>query len=362
MGKKIIVLFLLVMILVSSSGIYVVGGLQAYARYQQNALANQEHCGGQAPVHICVQSPSSLLSAFYPSYLTTKTSLFTVQYSSGSPMALFMSESIDGFSQAVHQTVNASSTLQTFRFTPPPLTSQVLRKLTSDVNTSFHVLVADSRGHAYYVNDSPLLLRSRLVMQWGAANRMRIAAWVTPHDPAVSELVLKATAYLRVQQPPVPNGMVGYAKASPQMVRDEVDAIYDAMRASQMHYAQESVPYAGPGDTSGGLQDVKLPFEVWRQHSGMCIELTALLASAVESIGLDAEIVIIPEHAFLGVAVTPDDRHFEYWDAVYVNNNVAGDSANTSTDSQFALNANQHTIVDTILISEARKMGINAMV
>jgi len=93
----------------------------------------------------------------------------------------------------------------------------------------------------------------------------------------------------------------------------------------------------------------------------MCIELTLLLASAVEHIGLHAEIVIIPGHAFLGVSVTPDDKHFEYWDAVQVNNNVAGDSANVATDDVYALNVQQHTIVDTIVISDARNAYIDAM-
>ena len=67
----------------------------------------------------------------------------------------------------------------------------------------------------------------------------------------------------------------------------------------------------------------------------MCIELTTLLASAVESIGLHAEIVIIPGHAFLGVSVTPGDSQFEYWDAVQVSNNVAADSDNVYADHEY---------------------------
>ena len=91
----------------------------------------------------------------------------------------------------------------------------------------------------------------------------------------------------------------------------------------------------------------------------MCIELTALLASAVERIGLHAEIVIIPGHAFLGVAVTQNDTQFEYWDAVQVNDNVAGDSANLWADDEYKQNAKR--IVDTILISAARKAYVGPM-
>ncbi len=126
-----------------------------------------------------------------------------------------------------------------------------------------------------------------------------------------------------------------------------------------IRYSQESVPYSGPGDTNVALQNIKLPAEVLQLRSGMCIELTALLASAVENIGLDAEIVIIPGHAFLGVAVTQNDTQFEYWDAVQVNDKVAGDSANLWTDGEYGQNAKQ--IVDTILISAARKAYVGPM-
>jgi hypothetical protein len=139
--------------------------------------------------------------------------------------------------------------------------------------------------------------------------------------------------------------------------------MYDALRLDyRMHYVQEGVPYAGLDDNSGTVQNIKLPFEVLQERSGMCVELTVLLASAVESIGLHAEIVIVPGHAFLGVALTSDNRQFEYWDAVHVNDNVASDSANLYTDAVYETNLRQHTIVDTILIGEARVWGIDPMI
>jgi hypothetical protein len=156
--------------------------------------------------------------------------------------------------------------------------------------------------------------------------------------------------------------MIGYLNhATPLAVRDQVDAIYDALRLDyHMHYVTENVPYNGPGDTSVALENIKLPFEVLQQHSGMCLELTVLLASAVERIGLHAEIVIIPGHAFLGVATTPDDRQFQYWDGVEVNYGVAGASANVYANQEYSENARQ--IVDTIQIDVARQQGVGPMV
>ena len=362
MGKKLIILLLMLAVLVGFSGGYVAVGLEAYSRYQQGSLASQEHCGGQPPVHICVRAPAAIFSAFYPSYVDTHYSLFTIDYSSSNPLTLLINLNIAAFSQVQTQTVNANANTQSASFTPPLLT-HILRTFTTEDNTSLHVLVTDTQGHRYYVNDSPLLLHSRWLMQWVAANRLKIAAWITPDDPAITDLIARATTHLHAEPPPAPTAMIGYDGASRKQVADQVDAIFDAMRVDfQIQYVQADVPYGGPSDSSVATQNIKLPSEVLHQRSGMCVELTVLLASAVERIGLHSEIVIIPGHAFLGVATSPDNRHFQYWDAVLVNNGVAGASANVFANNLYAQNVKRHAILDVILIGNARKADIGPMV
>ncbi|MBE3559558.1 MAG: hypothetical protein IMW89_10065, partial [Ktedonobacteraceae bacterium] len=320
------------------------------------------HCGGQEPVRICVRVPKAIFSAFYPFYLSTQYPLFTVEYSSGSPLTLVISVSIERVSQVQSQTVRATATVQSSAFVPP-LMENVLRRLTTEKNALLHVQVTDTRNRLYYQDDVPLLLHSHRLMQWTAANRLQIGAWVTPADPAVATLITKAAARLPEQPPPVPAAMVGYTGASPQQVVAQVNAIYEALRLDyHIRYVQASVPYDGSGDESAANQEVRLPAEVLQQGSGMCVELTVLLASAVERIGLNAAIVVIPGHVFLGVAVAKDNRHFEYWDAVSINNNVAADSANVQADHIYVQNLQQRTIVDTILLSEARQAHVGPMV
>jgi Transglutaminase-like superfamily len=369
MGKKMALLLAAFGVAAAISSGFVVGGIQAYSRFQQNSLASQQHCGGQAPVHICVQAPLELFSAYYPFYLATHTQPFFVTYSSDSPVTLLISASIVGFSQLEMHTVSATGVIQSQGFIPAPLASAVLKQV-ADTHTSLSVRVTDTRGNLYYSNDSALLLHSHRLMQWVAANRLKIAAWVTPDDAAVKALVTKSLKYLADEPAPAPPAMIGYANhASARAVRDQVDALFDAMRLDyHIRYTQESVPYGGPGDTSVSLENINLPQETLQQHRGMCIELTVLLASAVEEIGLRAEIVIIPGHAFLGVATTPDQgpakpaAQYEYWDAVEVNANVAGDSANIATDQAYMGDVNSHQIIDTIVISDARLAGVDPMV
>ncbi len=364
MYKKVIFLTLIVLVLAVLSGVYVVDGTQAYSRYQQANIAKQRQCGDSAPVHICVLVPKAVFSAYYPSYLASQpqNTLFTVEYSSKTPMALFIHVGIGEFSEIQSKSVNATATVQSEQFLPPLLKQgQVLDALTRDVNMSLHVQVTDANKHPYYESDVAFALHSRRLMQWTQENRLLIAAWVTPNDSAIEALVQKAQDYLQNEPVPVPPGMLGYRGASVQQVRDEVDALYDALRLSyHIKYVQESVPYSGTSD-SNSVENIKLPREVLQQRSGMCIELTTLLAAAVESIGLHPEIVIVPGHAFLGVAVTEDNTNMQYWDAVDLNNNVGADSANIATNTSYTNYNAQHAIVDRILVSDARAAGVGPM-
>ena len=361
MGKKILFLLTLAALIVFSF-FYVAGGMQAYSRYRQGSLANEEHCGGQAPVRICVRAPQAVFSAFYPSYVATQFPLFTVTYSSSSPMTLLASVSINKFSQVQTQTVNATKTTQHVSFVPS-IQNQVLRGLIQEDTTSLHVQVKDTRTQEYYVNDIPIVLHSRWLMQWIPANRLQIAAWVTPDDQAISQLLKRAATHVPDEQSPVPPGMVGYNNATPQQVTDQVNAIYDALRLDyHMQYVQSSVPYSASGGGSNtGLEDIKLPAEILQQRSGMCVELTTLMAAAVESIGLNAEIVVIPGHAFLGVALNENNTQFSYWDTVDVNDNIAADSANIAANNLYTRNLQQRTLIDVITLSEARDAHIGPM-
>lgn len=361
MGKKILFLLTLVALVVFSF-FYVSSGIQAYARYQQSSLANKEHCGGQSPVRICVRSPQAVFSAFYPSYVATQFPLFTVTYSSGSPITLLVSVSINKFSQVQTQTVNATKTTQNVAFVPSML-NQVLHGLTQEDTTSLHVQVKDTHTQEYYVNDIPLVVHSRWLMQWIPANRLQIAAWVTPDDQAIPQLLKRAAVHLPDEQAPAPPGMVGYTNATPQQVIDQVNAIYDALRLDyHMKYVQSTIPYSASGGGSNtGLEDIKLPGEILQQRSGMCVELTVLMAAAVESIGLHPAIVVIPGHAFLGVALDESNMQFSYWDTVDVNNNVAADSANIAASNLYTTNVQQRTLIDVIMLSDARGSHVGPM-
>jgi hypothetical protein len=364
MRKKLILLLLLVVVLLGSSSTYVVEGIEAYGRFQRSHLALQRYCSDQVPVHICVRAPSAIFSAFYPFYVAAQYPLFIIEYSSSTPMMLVFNISINnGFSQLFSHNEPATATTQSISIVPP-MSPHALDNLTDEEHTALHVVVTDLNNKKYYYNDIALTLHSRWLMQWTKENLPQIAAWVTPADKAVARLVETAPPYLKDQKSP-PSSLIGYQQATRQQVVAQVNAIYDALRQYSIKYIQETVPY--DGTDSGATEKILLPAEVLRQHRGMCIELTTLLASAVESIGLEAEIVIIPGHAFLGVSVTPKltgtgTAQFEYWDVVDASSKVAADSANVRGDQLYRQNEQQKTIVGTILISDANSAGFGPMI
>jgi hypothetical protein len=308
-----------------------------------------------------VHAPDNIFSAFYPFYQSAEYPLFGVDYTSTVPINLVISMSIPNFSQSQTRTVAANKTAQTGYFIPP-LQSKVLQGLTHDEQITVHVEVTDTKHHLYYIDNTPLSLHSRLLMQWLGTNRLKIAAWVTPNDRSIAALVDKASTLLAAQSLSATASMSGYNDASQQQVIDQVNAIYDTLwQDYHLHYVQTSVPYSGFDDTNASTESIKLPSEVLQQHSATCIELTTLLSSAVEHIGLNAEIIITPGHAFLGVATDPNNDHFEYWDVVSASNGITGNSANMQADKEYTNNFKKHTILDTIRIQDARNANVGAM-
>src|SRR5260370_11905216 len=190
--------------------------------------------------------------------MSTQYSLFSVDYSSSSPKTLLIGITIKGFSQSQVQTVTATGNPQTCAFIPPMLDS-ALQTLTADEQTMLDIHVTDTQGRPYYIQDIPLTLYSRWLMRWTQANRLQIAAWVTPDDPAVAQLVSKAMTHLTEQDTPVPSPLIGYLSPSPQQFLDQVAAIYNPLRMNYpLHYAQEDIPYGHDGVWANLIQIILL--------------------------------------------------------------------------------------------------------
>ena len=182
----------------------------------------------------------------------------------------------------------------------------VLDTLTETRTANLHYKVAyleDGKETTWDEQTVPVDLYAKDTMVWGVVEdgeyidlSFFIAAWVTPHVSEIDELVRVAAEYHPQRR------MVGYQGAETQeeqmwVSSDQVEAIYNALQDEyQITYISSSISYSANSDKS---QRIKLPKDAINMASANCIDGTVLFASAIENIGIDPYIVLIPGHAFV---------------------------------------------------------------
>ncbi|MGB8646998.1 MAG: SIR2 family protein [Anaerolineae bacterium] len=138
-----------------------------------------------------------------------------------------------------------------------------------------------------------------------------LAAWVTPHDPRIEQLLRQAVKYHPKQQ------FIGYQGGSgfpsiEESVRAQARAIYEALkRDSNLAYVDSSDHwYPREREIS---QRVRLPVETLAAGgSANCIDGTVLYASLLELACIEPLIVLVPGHAFVGWRTLPGADTYEF--------------------------------------------------
>ena len=175
----------------------------------------------------------------------------------------------------------------------------VLDTLTETKTANLHFKVIYAKNSVEKVWDEqtiPITLYAKDTMVWGTNSDAGyvdltpyVAAWVTPHSREIDELVRRAAEYN-------PQKTMGAAK-TPEERCTQVNAIYDALKNGYyITYISSPISYTNGVESS---QRIKLPRDAINLASANCIDGTVLFASALENIGMDPDIVIIPGHAFL---------------------------------------------------------------
>jgi hypothetical protein len=155
--------------------------------------------------------------------------------------------------------------------------------------------------------------------------------------------------------------MVGYQQIGDMNYYDityfQVAAIYETMRN---YYG---VRYnATPVSTSGkeAQQRIALPEEVIDQKSGLCIETTIAMASAIEATGMHPMVLILPTHAQVAVETWYQSGEYYLIETTALTEPDWNNIIVYLDQDQWAqyLEQNQVTVVDMEL---ARKDGIKPM-
>lgn len=119
-----------------------------------------------------------------------------------------------------------------------------------------------------------------------------ITAFVTPNHPLISEVLGRASAFLR-EWNKLPS-FTGYQTNNPNNVKIQMAAIFAALRSWKIIYNNPPASY----ETIG--QRVRLPHKVLEEKQGTCLDLSVLYAACLEAAGLFPLLIFIKGHAFCG--------------------------------------------------------------
>ncbi|MDE3231173.1 MAG: hypothetical protein KGO05_14945, partial [Chloroflexota bacterium] len=306
MLRRRVALAALLLTLLAGSAAYVSYGLRIYARYGDLYADYTTACD----TLIAWSPPQTIYAGFYPNM----PALVTIRYRSPAPEATNLTVSIPGFTQAQTVNTNTAQGFRTATFKPPLLSPTVLDATVGAPSRAAQIVVKLTAGaRTLCATSAPLRLYSRQWIQWhnpttGADNTPLIAGWVTPDDPSIVALIGRASK--RVSAHPVNYdnlpALFGYQQGATtsEQARNQVNALFDTLQFDyHLRYAADN-----PSFTSSASQQAQLPRDVLgaTAPTGMCVETTVILASAVERLGMRPYIIFTATHAFLGVALSGD--------------------------------------------------------
>ena len=189
---------------------------------------------------------------------------------------------------------------------------KLLYNLATTTPASLHLIVKEG--------DKPIFEETRQVeirnvedILWSTGEKkfdlaFLIASWVTPRDPAVEAIISRAKKRMEG------NAFIGYQKGTPQSVRDQMEAIFNELRKYGLSYVDSSIDF-GKAKAS---QRVRLPRTSLRDKQANCIDISVLLASCYENIGLQTAIILVPSHAFLAVRSSLKGEKYYFIDATNI--------------------------------------------
>ncbi len=131
--------------------------------------------------------------------------------------------------------------------------------------------------------------------QWAGTRALPelLAAFSMPNNPAVDQLVGKASKLLRKTHPEL--SMDGYQSKSREVVWKQISALYSTIAAESLQYAEPPASFGNDG------QKIRTPDRVLDGKVATCLDLAMLFASCLEQAGLRAVVLFKKGHAWVGV-------------------------------------------------------------
>lgn len=134
---------------------------------------------------------------------------------------------------------------------------------------------------------------------WGGANYIPelLAAYVMPNAKGIDTLLGEVGKIL--QQNGKNSALNGYQDKSASRVWEMVSALYTAITKQNLTYCLPPQSFEKNG------QKIRLPHSIMTDKVATCLDTSLLFASAIEQMGLYPIVILLKEHAFVGVWLKP---------------------------------------------------------
>lgn len=277
--------------------------------------------------------------------------VLSIANTASKPVLQVISAEVRGWSAKLRETaVIGPHEVRTFNLDPELLADAYqngeIRQAMLDVE------VTDPASGHTFAQQRPVFIHGSSDLYWGRkfANAQLVARWVTPHDDAVLQLVSRAERL-------IPGGRLrGYntipGRNLQAQVRAQADAVFRALKLSKISYVSSIYTF---GNYPGETQRIRLPRETLSLSNANCIDVSVVFASAMENLGMQPVIVIVPGHAFVGVRLAPNSEKILYLDLTVLPEGTFR-SASSRAAGWFARTPQDEVL--TVDIGAARSLGV----
>ena len=274
---------------------------------------------------------------------------------SDSPLRNRLAVRVRGWSDEEIQTAElAAGETRTYLFAPifqPRLYNN--REISA---ATAQVSATDMAGRMVFAGTAPARIRSVDDMYWGTDFKYArfIASWVTPHDPAVEQVLSRAKEFMTGRRLP---GYEPWKNAQEQQLstREQARAIYRALQEKGVSYVKSSITF---GSHAAWSERVRMPYESLQHVSANCIDGVVMYASLFENLGLDPAVVLVPGHAYVAVRLAENTNNYLYIDTALTGRASFEYAVQTAEQGMARLAAKD---VTRILLPDARSAGVYPM-
>ncbi len=298
---------------------------------------NENKSPNTAKVRISIDTVKEVMSGLYPQYRKIGIPMITITIENplSKPVSIYLESEIVGISHKTRsiEMVNPDNTIKIEQY--PPIIGN-LKINTNQLATLNYLIKVDGRVVAE--QSAPVKFVASDVLFWGYIDDEEkfvdtsalISAWVTPNHPAIRELLKYSAGYH-------PNkSLYGYQLKSDDRTelrnytRTQVKAIYNALKHKyDINYVNTPVSFTPENIVA---QRINLPSETLSRGIANCIDSTVLFASALEAIGIEPYILILPGHSLLGWSIERGSGKLDFIDVTYVSEIDFEDAINVAYD------------------------------